>query len=114
MPDSFAQTPDGLLLIANGWNPMLRWDSLRGQAEPAGVLPPTTPCTVNTPATTVQAAPLGMYYAYVRFVDEFGNFSNLSPLSAVSTPVPQPGGQRNYKWGYYTLHDYTIEGRYLP
>lgn len=88
MPDSFATTDNGLLLIANGWNPVLRWDGLTSEAVPAGVLPPTTAVTI----TGSGIGPIvGTYFAFVRFVDGNGNFSNLSPISAESVlPLPDP------------------------
>lgn len=81
MPDSFCETETGLLLIANGMQPVLRWNGLTSQAEPAGLLPPGAAVTLFGSG---QGAILGSYYAYVRFLDEDGNVSNLSPLSALT------------------------------
>lgn len=78
MPDSFAQHADGLLLIANGIDPVLRWDGLAAQAETAGVIAPTSALTM---AIADAGNISGTYYAYSRFVDRYGNVSNLSPLS---------------------------------
>lgn len=82
MPDSFCETTNGLLLIANGMQRMLRWDGLTSQAEPAGLSPPATALTV---AGSGQGPIIGTYRAYCRFVDGEGNFSNLSPVSAEVT-----------------------------
>lgn len=79
MPNSFAETPEGLLLIADGFGPVLRWDGFTFQAELAGVVAPTTAPTINY---TGRGAILGTYRAYLRFVDAYGNFSDLSPVSA--------------------------------
>jgi hypothetical protein len=78
MPNSFAETPNGLLLVASGMDPMLRWDGMTGQAEIAGVKAPTTqPALSGDGAGSI----LGTYYAYLRYVDRNGNLSNLSPVS---------------------------------
>lgn len=82
MPDSFVETSGGLLLVANGFDDVLRWDGLSSQMEGAGIDPPAT-----APTLTFSGAGsiTGDYYAYVRFLDRLGNFSNLSPISAVAT-----------------------------
>jgi hypothetical protein len=78
VPDCFAQTPDGLLLVANGIDAVARWDGLTSQVETAGVAPPE-----DAPAFTGSGVGslTGTYTAYLRFVDRLGNFSNLSPIS---------------------------------
>lgn len=48
------------------------------EAEPAGVLPPTSALLLTTSG---EGAIRGTYYAYTRFVDQYGNYSNLSPVS---------------------------------
>lgn len=80
MPDNFAETNDGLLLVANGIDRMLRWDGVSGQATPAGIDPPEEAVTVGGAGTGRIA---GTYVAYVRFVDADGNVSDLSPASSV-------------------------------
>jgi hypothetical protein len=86
---SYAETPTtGLLLMADGFGPMLRWNSLTFQAEPAGVLPPTTAPTLGFSGS---GAIVGNYFAYVRFVDQFGNVSNLSPISNEITAAGSSG-----------------------
>lgn len=92
MPDSFAESADGLVLIANGIDPVLRWDGARPAAEPAGVPAPATAPTLAAASGTVfdpdgnpvpaAGSITGTYVAFVRFVDRDGNVSNLSPASA--------------------------------
>lgn len=78
MPDSFAITPEGKVLIANGMDPMFRWDGLTAQAEPAGIPPPTTAVTLSGSGIGPN---VGAYLAYCRFVDKDGLASNLTPVS---------------------------------
>lgn len=77
-PLSFAETPSGTILMANGVDPMLRWDGASGQADVAGVLPPAAAPTL-TP--TGLGLITGIRYGFCRFVDVLGNPSNLSPIS---------------------------------
>lgn len=79
MPDSFAEASNGVVLIANGIDPVVRWDAFSDQAVPAGVYPPLTALTIAGSGT---GAITGAYRGYVRFVDENGNVSDLSPVSA--------------------------------
>lgn len=80
MPDSFAESADGVVLVANGVNRMVRWDGYDAQAVDAGVAAPATALalgqTFGSPGIT------GTYVAYCRFVDKYGNYSDLSPASA--------------------------------
>lgn len=77
MPESFAESSNGLLLIANGIDQVLRWNG-SGDMGPAGLAGPTVaPVLSLTGAGTIT----GTYFAYVRFVDDEGNVSNLSPIS---------------------------------
>lgn len=78
MPNSFAETPTGVLLIASGMDPMMRWDGFQSQAVPAGILPPATAILLGSGGDGFIT---GTYTAYIRFVDSEGNFSNLSPIS---------------------------------
>ena len=88
MPDSIVNTNEGTLLIANGINLVLRWDGVALSAEPAGVIPPATAPTL---AGSGNGNIIGTYYGYVRFKDKYGNFSNLSPISAAYTTNGQTG-----------------------
>ncbi len=106
-PFNFATVPDGIVLLANGIDPMLRWDGQTLQIQLAGVpAPATAPDAVmaswtidNTAVTTttwsggqdgheqintVDTPNQDPYFAYVRFVDQYGNVSDLSPISAVA------------------------------
>jgi hypothetical protein len=78
VPNSFAESADSILLIADGVGNMLRWDGRSSFAEPAGVSGPTT-----APALTGSGAGaiVGAYTAYVRYLDRYGNVSNVSPAS---------------------------------
>lgn len=77
-PVSFAETPNGLVLIANGVDPMIRWDCLGGQASPAGLAPPDTAIALGGFGVGTIT---GQYTAYVRYLDSSGTPSNLSPIS---------------------------------
>ncbi len=108
-PFNFASVPDGIVLMANGIDPMLRWDGQSLQAEVAGVPAPTEAATiwltaytsdirttsstawapgattnVDDGAETVTTEITGNnfdFFAYVRYVDRHGNVSDLSPIS---------------------------------
>jgi hypothetical protein len=77
-PFSYAETPGGLLLLANGIDPMLKWDGLAQAAAPAGV---------KAPVAAMELGGSGLGYitgkivAYQRFIDVDGNASDLSPVS---------------------------------
>ncbi len=78
MPNSFVETAEGIVLIANGIDPVLRWNGETNQAEPAGVIAPTDAISIGSSGV---GAITGSYYAFVRYVDRDGNFSNVSPIS---------------------------------
>lgn len=90
MPNSFAESSQGVVLIANGVDPMLRWDGYAEQAEPAGVAAPD-PAVIPVVAPAGDGSMTGTYFVFVRFVDRNGNFSNLSSPSAGVT-VTNAGG----------------------
>ena len=77
---SYAQTPDGLLLSADGVTSVRRWDGLAASTETAGVIAPTAALTVRQSG---KGPILGEYHAYSRFQDNQDNVSNLSPISTV-------------------------------
>lgn len=82
--ESFAQSADGVVLVANGQDPMLRWDGYTSTATPAGVTPPAAaPIVTASGSGSID----GTYYAYLRFVDRFGNYSNLSPVSGPGAAI---------------------------
>ena len=65
-------------MIVNGYDPMLRWDGQTAQAELAGLAAPTlTPAMAGSGTGAI----VGSYFAYTRFADRFGFYSNLSPIS---------------------------------
>jgi hypothetical protein len=77
-PVSWTETPNGLILMANGIDPMFRIDVLKGEASEAGVTPPSAPPALGG----FGVGPItGQYNAYVRFLDSSGTPSNLSPVS---------------------------------
>lgn len=77
MPDTFCQTPDGLLLITNGIDKPLRWDGITSEAELAGIVGPSVGPTVSGSGS---GGITGDYTAYLRYLDRFGNVSNFSPI----------------------------------
>ena len=77
-PNSYAETPSGLILIANGIDPMQRWDGLTGLADTAGVIPSSRALELGG---TGVGYITGQRAAYVRFLDEYGNVSSFSPVS---------------------------------
>jgi hypothetical protein len=77
-PFSFAETPSGLLLMANGIDPMLKWDGLAQVSAAAGVKPPATALELGG---TGLGYITGKLVAYQRFIDVNGNPSDLSPVS---------------------------------
>lgn len=81
MPDSFQESSDGVVLVANGIDPVVRWDGVSAVASEAGVRPPD-PAVVPVLAGSGSGGITGTYRAFLRFVDRFGNFSNLSTVSA--------------------------------
>ena len=85
MPDCFTESSEGVVLAANGINKMLRWDGFADQFTEAGVRQPTTAPTLSGIGPGAAAPIVGTYRAYLRFVDKYGNFSDLSPLSNEAT-----------------------------
>lgn len=81
MPDCFSESSEGVILVANGIDPMVRWDGFADQFTTAGVVAPTTQPAVVAAGASGSASIVGIYRCYLRFVDKYGNFSNLSPVS---------------------------------
>jgi hypothetical protein len=78
MPDDFAESAEGVLLAANGVDPVVRWDGYLTQAIPAGIAGPAdAPALAGSGSGSIT----GKYRAFVRFLDAAGNVSNLSPVS---------------------------------
>ena len=77
-PFSYAETPSGLLLMANGIDPMIKWDGLAQVSAAAGVKPPYSAMELGG---TGLGLITGKLVAYQRFIDGDGNPSDLSPVS---------------------------------
>lgn len=77
MPNDFAESSDGVVLVFNGVDVPARWDGYTAQAEEAGVIPPATAPALTGSGT---GAITGEYRCYLRFVDRDGHYSNLSPV----------------------------------
>lgn len=77
-PFTYAETPEGDILMANGVGPVLKWRWFRDSAEEAGIAGPTVAPTMGKSGNGTIA---GTYYSFVRFVGRDGNVSNLSPVS---------------------------------
>lgn len=91
MPNSFIQSPSGLLYVNSGMDPVLRWDGSTAEMERAGVVGPSDTEKVTLTASTTVGDILGTYNAYTRYVDNYGNFSNLSPVSDDLTVTQKTG-----------------------
>jgi hypothetical protein len=78
-------TTDGVLLLANGIDKVLRWDGFSSEMESAGIVQPTQAVTI---AASGSGSITGTYYAFLRFVDKYGNVSNMSPAG---TPAVAAG-----------------------
>ncbi len=79
MPLDWARAPSGEIFFANGLMPMSKWNGVRFTARTVGVVAPTTAPTLAGSGTGDST---GAYTCYVRFIDDDGNPSNLSPVSA--------------------------------
>lgn len=89
---SFARTPAGELFIANGIDRPRKWDGFASSAVVAGLDAPTTAATVTE--DTGGASGTGLYTMAVRFGDAYGNYSNLSPITEVTTS----GVNKEFNW----------------
>ncbi len=119
-PPSFEQTADGNLYIANGIDDTLRVKRYAATATLAGIAAPSTAASL---AFSGSGALDGSYYAYVRFVDEDGIPSPLSPISTVAvaasdaqadyTSVPVSSNSRVTKRQIFRNTDGQTEVFYL-
>jgi hypothetical protein len=85
VPDSLAVDNLGTLYAFNGIDAPVAWHPDSPVAEPVGLDPPATRLTLtglgdNLPGTTGRK----VYVGYQRFLDRFGNASNLSPESLLA------------------------------
>lgn len=78
-PLSMCKVPTGENFIANGLDAPLRYDGVSATAETAGM---EVPGSAPTLADGGAGALTGTYYGYVRFIDDEGIPSNLSPISS--------------------------------
>jgi hypothetical protein len=74
----FAESSNGILYAATGFDAVIRWDGQSPSFETAGLVAPAA-----TPAISASGhgAILGEYTAFMRYIDRFGFISNLSPIS---------------------------------
>lgn len=77
-PFTYAESAEGMVLMANGIDPVLAWDGLAEKAWPAGLVPPQNSVIVEGFGVGLL---VGRRYAFVRWVDDRGNVSNLSQWS---------------------------------
>ena len=84
-PHTMVRAGHNKLLMANGINPMQRWDGSATTAVSAGVDPPGSAPTIASGAAGAISGT--NYAAFVRFVDGEGNPSNLSPVSNTLTTL---------------------------
>lgn len=85
------------MLFADGIDKWQRWNGQESSLDTAGVAAPAS--TMTMAASITDGTPSGVYYAYVRFIDQDGNPSNLigpiGPLTLVNkrivySQVPTP------------------------
>lgn len=83
MPDQYVTTSENRLFVTNGIDPVLTFDEVGNSTlRTAGVVAPVaTPTLAFSGVGTIS----GVYYAYMRYVDRYGNPSNLSPISLSAT-----------------------------
>lgn len=77
-PLSFAESPEGILLMANGVDAPIAWDGFSPSAWTAGVAPPDQVVWMTGSGS---GSLVGRRWAYMRYVDVRGNYSNLSQIS---------------------------------
>lgn len=79
---NFAQEPTGDLIFSRGDQAMKRWDGLKSDFIQAGIDSPSSKITVNH---STAGSIVGTIHAVVRYLDEDGRVSNVSPLSDALT-----------------------------
>lgn len=79
MPDQYITTNENRLFVLNGIDPVLTFDEVGNSTlRTAGIIAPVaTPTLAFSGTGTIT----GTYYAYMRYIDRYGNPSNLSPIS---------------------------------
>jgi hypothetical protein len=81
VPNNFSIEDIGIAIMTNGIDPVMRWDGLTPSLETAGIAAPTGQIVVSGSDVSGTGTITGTYYAYVIFLDRFGNQSNPSPVS---------------------------------
>lgn len=81
-PLEFARATNGYVYMANGLEAPVKWDGQARELVTVGVIAPTEALVISA---TGFGEISGNYRAYLRFVDEDGNVSNLSPVSNTVT-----------------------------
>lgn len=79
MPDNFASTDNGLIVICNGIDKASIWRGTESTVEDAGLVAPDSPVTGTGDGA---GSMTGSYFAYVTYVRSDGFESSLSPVSA--------------------------------
>lgn len=87
--NSYAEDEQGRLFVADGQSDVLVWDGLTAQMERAGLDAPTTGVTIAGSGTGAIA---GSYNAFLRFVNRYNDYSNLSPIQDFTTIEAAGGG----------------------
>lgn len=77
-PVTFARATNGWVYIFDGLTSPVKWDGIDPSVVVVGIVAPTTAPVLAGSGT---GSLTGTYRAYVRFVDNEGNVSNLSPVS---------------------------------
>lgn len=81
-PYTWALAPNGYVYFANGLTKVRKWNGVTFEARDAGVPAPTLSFSL---AGSGSGSITGTYTAYQRWLDEDGNPSNLSPVTASVT-----------------------------
>lgn len=82
-PLEFARATNDYVYMANGLQAPIKWNGIARELQTVGVIAPTEALVL---AGTGSGDITGRYRGYLRFVDEDGNVSNLSPLSNTIEP----------------------------
>lgn len=106
-PLSFAKVRYGVLLMTNGLGRPWAWDGTTAFAFPAGVLPPDAPPAIAQLGGGQIG--IGTYSCYYRFVDRWGNPSNLSPVSVEHVAA----SGRKFQWNVGTSSEWRVVKREL-
>lgn len=76
-PLSYAESSTGVLVAANGIDPMIRWNGMSPTASTAGVKAPESMVQISISGI---GSITGSRVSYQRFIDSYGNVSDLSPI----------------------------------